>query len=171
MHIRIAIPDDAKVIARVHVESEKAAYCGIIPDDVLASLSVEEQEVRWHERIARGSSSTLIAEQDGHALGWINFGKSRDLDAGPSTAEIRAMYVAPNSWRGGVGAALWRNAKDSLQQSRYSEVTLWVLKPNDLARNFYEKVGFCLETGIQKTLQRGAKVVPAVRYRLTLAAS
>jgi len=36
------------------------------------------------------------------------------------------------------------------------------------ARQFYEKVGFTLDRTIQKTVERGSKVLTVVRYRRTL---
>ena len=168
MQIRPAILKDAKRIASVHVDSERAAYRGILPDSVLDSLSIEAQEARWRERIANGTSNTWVAEDNGEILGWINFGRSRDTDSSPTTAEVLAMYVNPQEWRRGVGNALWEHSKTSLQESGYSEVTLWVFELNSRARQFYEKVGFTLDREVQKTVERGSKVLTVVRYRRTL---
>ena len=77
------------------------------------------------------------------------------------------MYVSPDRWRHGVGTALWEHARTSLQEAAYSEVTLWVFARNDLARRFYEKIGFQLEREIEKTLERGGETFRAVRYRHT----
>jgi len=42
--IRPATPEDARAIAEVHVASWRYAYRGLLPDDVLDRLSVEERE-------------------------------------------------------------------------------------------------------------------------------
>jgi ribosomal protein S18 acetylase RimI-like enzyme len=165
MQIRPAILADAKGIASVHVDSERAAYQGILPAIVLDSLSVEKQEASWRERIANGTSSTFVADENGDILGWINFGQSRDKDGRPTTGEVLAMYVSPQKWRRGVGNALWEYARTSLQEAGYSDVTLWVFELNYSARQFYEKIGFTLDREIQKTVERGSKTFNVVRYR------
>jgi hypothetical protein len=42
-----ACPDDAEAIARVHVDSWRTTYQGILPDEVLAGLSVERRRAFW----------------------------------------------------------------------------------------------------------------------------
>jgi hypothetical protein len=50
--IRIATIDDAIDIAAVHVRSWQTAYRGMIPDDFLASQSVEKRLPMWLRRLA-----------------------------------------------------------------------------------------------------------------------
>jgi hypothetical protein len=45
--IRPARPGDETAIARVHVDSWRTTYRGIMPDDVLAGQSVERRERQW----------------------------------------------------------------------------------------------------------------------------
>ena len=168
MVVRQAVLADAKGIASVHVDSERAAYRGILPDIVLNALSVEKQEAAWHQRIANGTSNTLVAHDEGTITGWVNFGQSRDADSSPTTGEIRAMYVRPQEWRRGVGTGLWQHSRTSLQRAGYSETTLWVLELNYPARQFYERVGFTLDPEIRTTLERGSKTFNVVRYRYSL---
>lgn len=165
MEIRNALLTDADAIAEIHVTAKQVAYLGIVPDRALVPLSVAKQKTSWRERIAKNTSTTLVATKAGNVKGWINFGPSRDLDARSATGEVFAMYVRPEMWRRGVGSALWQFAKIQLQQDGYSEVTLWVLERNDRARHFYEKVGFTLESGTEKALERAGKTIVEVRYR------
>ena len=169
MEIREANLADAKAITSVHVGSEIAAYRGILPDIVLDSLSIEKQEAAWHDRIAAARFNTVVAAEDGDIVGWINFGRSRDHDSLPTTAEVLAMYVSSHRFRRGVGTALWEHSRAFLQKAGYSEVTLWVLELNYRARQFYEKIGFKLDRG-QKTVERGSKTFNVVRYRYMLQA-
>ena len=167
MIIRTATTIDARAIAIVHVASERAAYRGIVPDVVLNALSVDARAIAWQERIQRGGSTTLLAESDG-VQGWLNCGACRDADAASDTAELRAMYVSPEKWRSGVGAALWSQARMLLQESGYRDIVLWVLEANVAARQFYEREGFTLEQGTHKMLTYGSTELRALRYRLAL---
>lgn len=51
MKIREAIVSDAKGIAKVHVDSWRTTYKGIIPDDFLNNLSYEQRTKLWEENI------------------------------------------------------------------------------------------------------------------------
>jgi hypothetical protein len=46
--IRPAHLDDAPGIARVHVDSWRTTYKGVIPDTILANLSYEARTQQWH---------------------------------------------------------------------------------------------------------------------------
>ena len=133
MEIRPATPVDAGAIAAIHVSSSQEAYRGIIPEEVLLSFTVERREATWREILTTKDGEVWIAEEGGRPLGWICVGKSRDPDADPTVAELRAMYIAPDCWRQGVGRALWQQAEAYLRAERYARVTLWVLEKNTRA--------------------------------------
>jgi hypothetical protein len=72
MRLRRARQYDARNIAEVHVRAWRGAYKGLVPDEILDGLSVEERERSWRE---------LLSPQEG---------RSRDDGADESTAEIAA---------------------------------------------------------------------------------
>ncbi|HVL03469.1 MAG TPA: hypothetical protein VM386_03415 [Acidimicrobiales bacterium] len=47
VELRDATPADAPAIANVLVQSWRAAYRGLLPDDVLAKLSIPDREQIW----------------------------------------------------------------------------------------------------------------------------
>ena len=54
MIIRDAELRDARGIAEVHVRSWQAAYAGIVPDEDLARLSVDQREQFWAQILSKG---------------------------------------------------------------------------------------------------------------------
>jgi hypothetical protein len=58
--IRDAIVSDAQAIASVRVSSWRAAYRGLLPDDVLAGLSVAARRRSWSD-ILRASTANWPA--------------------------------------------------------------------------------------------------------------
>jgi GNAT superfamily N-acetyltransferase len=144
--VRRAVRSDARQIAEVHVRAWRAAYRGLLPDEVLDGLSVEDRERSWRELLSDpdGRSFTLVAA--GGEPGVEGFCAvavpSRDHDADALTAEVAATYVAPGRWRTGIGSALLRTALEELRSGGWREVTLWVFAENDRARSFYAKFGF-----------------------------
>ena len=98
VELREATPADALDIATVHVESWQVGYRGLIPDDVLAGLSVESREQRRRQTLSvPGLRGTLVAVQDTAVLGFVSVGADREGD--PTCGELYAIYLRPTSWR------------------------------------------------------------------------
>jgi GNAT superfamily N-acetyltransferase len=156
------------MIATIHVEAWQAAYRGIVPDEYLDSLSIDERALTWREILSTGNETVWIAQESETIVGWISAAASRDADAGAATGEIRAVYVAPGRWRKGVGRALCETAERHLRLGGFIEVTLWVPKDNERAVKFYQSNGFVPDVGLERTLERGGKVLSEVRFRKRL---
>jgi GNAT superfamily N-acetyltransferase len=59
-----------------------------------------------------------------------------------STAELNALYVDPDYWKRGIGAALESAARASLIQLGFRNAFLWVLAGNVRAIRFYQSQGW-----------------------------
>ncbi len=164
MVIRPAAPEDSRAIATIHVTSWQAAYEGIVPAQFLASMSIDQREGMWRERLEQGAPGTWVIEEHGRVLGWISTGPSRDTGALSSTRELWAIYVDPKHWRRGVGQRLWGEAEHQLRRSGFSDVTLWVLQDNVRALAFYRSNGFVVD-GIEKTIELGGTELVEIRLR------
>lgn len=143
--LRRANAGDAQAIAELHVAAWRAAYRGLLPDDLLDRLSVDERKRSWAELLSdNGSSFTLVATDDeGRVEGFCMAATpSRDADANDATAEIAATYVVPERWRAGVGRVLLWAALAQLRADGYREATLWVFSENEQALSFYRRFGF-----------------------------
>ncbi|MGM7698845.1 GNAT family N-acetyltransferase [Microbacterium sp. A84] len=148
MLIRDATTADARGIARVHVHSWQSAYLGLLPQDVLDGLSIEDRVERWVGILAEPAtnSHTLVVEAHGEILAWASFGAARDDDA-PATGELWGIYAHPDSWSTGVGRALLAAVEDALREDGHRSAYLWVLDGNDRAADFYERHGWTEDGG------------------------
>jgi L-amino acid N-acyltransferase YncA len=141
--VRDADEGDAGGIAEVHVRAWQVAYRGLVEDRILDGLSLDGAERNWRRLVTERGSTTLVAGREGRVEGFCAVAKpSRDRDATEGTAEVSAIYVAPDSWRSGVGSALLDAALGGLREEGWDEVTLWVFADNDQARSFYARHGF-----------------------------
>ena len=61
--IRFANASDAPQIAKIHVESWKEAYRGLLPDAYLSSLSIPKRETAWHEILEKGTTAVLTGRR------------------------------------------------------------------------------------------------------------
>lgn len=163
MEIRVASFDDCRAVAEAHVASWQAAYAGILDPAFLAGLSIDHRERAWRQVLTEQQSELLIGVDRGTLVGFASFGPSRDADAPTARAELWALYVHPLSWSTGAGRALWQAAHRRLRSQGFASVSLWVLKGNTRAINFYSAAGFFIESGSEKEFELGGTKVREVR--------
>ncbi len=170
MRVRNATIGDVPGISKVHVRSWQEAYRGILPDSLLDSLSIPEREESWSALLREDGDRwlALVADgPDGVLAGFCSVATpSRDKEAGEATAEIGALYVDPEHWREGHGAAMLSAAFAELTQQGWRDVILWVLPENEPALAFYERFGFAIEPGVEKREERSGR--PVIRLRAAL---
>src|SRR5690554_6507853 len=158
--IRSARLADAEGIAKVHVESWRWAYDGLMPAELLAGLDVASRSKQWQQQLAAGQSSVFVADVAGAIHGFASYGPSRDPEG---LAEIYAIYLLREAQGTGMGSELWAAATDVLRNQGYSQLQVWVLDSNQLARDFYERSGLAADGG-RKTSQWAGTNLSEVSY-------
>ena len=142
MRIREATIADVAAIARVHVDSWKTTYKGLLPDDYLASLTYEQREPLWREilsRPARHSLNYVAEDSAGNIVGFASGGPERSGDPVYS-GEVYAIYLL-EPWQGqGIGRQLIATLVGQLIQRGFMSLLIWVLATNP-SRRFYEALG------------------------------
>jgi ribosomal protein S18 acetylase RimI-like enzyme len=139
--VRAAAVGDASEISRVHRDSWRTTYAGILPLDVIAAQAGRTSEAAWRRRLIDAPSweVTWLAELGGRIVGIASCGDARHQLEGIE-AEIYALYVLQDHQRRGAGRALVRAcARHFVRQGQFG-FYLWVLKANR-ARLFYEAMG------------------------------
>lgn len=141
--VRPALPSDAEGIARVHVETWKSTYRGIVPDEFLDRLTVERDlSGGFGDHLRRppeGWKVFVATRPAGEPVGFAIGGRNRE----PRTAysgELGGIYVLQGSQRQGVGRELVRNVAEFLLAQKHQGMLVWVLDANPY-RRFYEKLG------------------------------
>jgi ribosomal protein S18 acetylase RimI-like enzyme len=139
--IRRATVDDAAAIARVHIESWRAAYRGIVPQAHLDGMSLADRTERWEVQLAGDPAVATFVADEGAAgvVGFANGGPCRS-DGLDSDGELYAIYLLPARWRSGLGRLLMRAVVDELRARGMASLSVWVLRDN-IACRFYEALG------------------------------
>lgn len=167
MDMRPAVVDDAPALARVHVDSWRAACGGLVPDSSLQGFSTQWREERFRESLATNAEETYVVQMGEETVGFLTLGAARDADLDVDrTGEIWGIYVSPDYWRTGIGRGLVEEAERMLRSRGYESAVLWVLEGNQQARRFYEAMGFGLD-GESKDIDWGTPL-KAVRYAKAL---
>ena len=136
--VRPAHGQDAWAIARVHVQSWRTTYAGIVSAHYLASLNEPERVLLWQDRLTR-DIEIYVAEQDGEVVGFICGGKMRE-PLRECDAELFTIYLLDRVQRRGLGSALLQKLAESLVAKGFKSMNVWVLERNP-AVHFYERSG------------------------------
>jgi GNAT superfamily N-acetyltransferase len=165
--IRLATPDDADALGRLHVAAWRAAYRGLMPDRILDGLTVEARAARWRRNLTTPlpDTNTWVAT-DGDALtGFVSAGPCRDADL-PGAGEVLALYVDPARLATGLGRRLLEHALASLRERGLAVVALWVLDGNARAERFYARAG--LAPGTREAKVVDGDLLPHTRWTMAL---
>ncbi|CAM3995494.1 GNAT family N-acetyltransferase [Alkalicoccus chagannorensis] len=158
MFCRRAVPEDAKEIQDIAVQSWHDTYEDLIPRDVQqAYLDKVYHEEKIIERMKE--SNLFICEKAGRTIGFAAF-----FYETPTSAEVSAIYVLPGAQREGVGSALMEHLWSHMQNVR--DVYVDVEAGNEKAETFYTARGFKKEAEFQEDIE-GYRL-PTIRLRLRM---
>jgi GNAT superfamily N-acetyltransferase len=172
IELRDARRGDELAVADVHIRAWQEAYRGLMADEFLDALEVEDRAERYtFESLDPDGPTTLLAVQEGEdcgeiILGFATFSRSRDVDASDH-GEIVALYVDPERYEGGVGRMLMAEARRRLWEAGFTDALLWVLDGNDRAARFYEGEGWTRD-GAKRTEEPYGVVSEVSRFRRPL---
>jgi ribosomal protein S18 acetylase RimI-like enzyme len=161
IEVRRADADDAAAIAHVIVESWRSGYRGIVPDEVLAKLSVEERARLWRGILSERKGAAFVASRDSEVVGTAHAGPGSDA----GTFELFCIYVLEEEWGNGVGARLLQSVIGEARKSAAVKITAWVLLDNARARRFYERMGFEIDSEPAPSRWPG---IQQIRYGISL---
>jgi GNAT superfamily N-acetyltransferase len=191
--IRAGSAADAAQIAAVQREGWFAAYEGIIAAEIIDRVTAPDDGARvrqsfrtrpWQRMLVavapdQKDADQKDADQEGaDIVGYASFGPETDVLSAPwphpltadgedgNVAELYALYVRPAWWSTGTGRALMERVLARTSGTGYLSITLWVLRDNRRARQFYERAGFAPD-GTTNVLE-GLGGVTEVRYRRAL---
>jgi L-amino acid N-acyltransferase YncA len=161
--IREATLNDAAAIARAHIESSRATYRGLLPDEVLDEMTYERRLRNWSETLGEegGAEFVYVAEDEGgRVFGFASGGPEREGDA-EFDGELYAIYLLDTHHRKGAGRGLVRAVAGRLSREGFRSMLVWVLADNP-ARRFYEALGGGRVR--EKTIERGGRTLAEIAY-------
>ncbi|WP_216659670.1 GNAT family N-acetyltransferase [Paenarthrobacter sp. CM16] len=156
--VRRADPADAPGMAKVHVDTWRETYRGLMSDSELDDPGLLE----WREKFWTAAltdpryekNNVAVALHDDKLIGIAMSGPSSDIPEEPQ--ELYVLYAYASSHGSGVGAALLNEVI-----SPAASAVLWVADPNPRAQAFYRKNGFVAD-GAEK-VEDGVKDIRMVR--------
>jgi ribosomal protein S18 acetylase RimI-like enzyme len=161
--LRAAQVDDAERIARLHTDSWRRTYRGMMTDEFLDRDALDNRRGIWRERLGMPAVNqyVCIAQEGSEMIGFICAFADHDPVWG---SYIDNLHVAYGSHRRGAGRALIRSAADWLCSVQCDRgVYLWVMEANAAARAFYERLG-ARNAGTIELEDPGGGHAPNCRY-------
>ncbi|MEM9483462.1 MAG: GNAT family N-acetyltransferase [Cyanobacteria bacterium P01_F01_bin.116] len=141
--VREAAHSDVPAISRVHIDTWRTTYGGIVPDKHLENLSYERRAKGWNQifnRAPEDGNFTYIAEDEsGEIIGFANGGLERTGNP-LYKGELMAIYIRQSHQRKGIGRDLMQVVAERLEQLDINSMLVWVLADNP-ACQFYAALG------------------------------
>ena len=167
LEIRKARPEDAEAIARIHADSWREAYSGIVPEELLRTrYSFGPRLKMWRKFLSEDAGGHFVCEADGKPVGFFSLCAPRDRDMPGDALELGAIYFSPGCRGKGYGSEAMRFIVREAQRRGCRKLCLWVLRQNAAVIRFYEKSGFRYG-GLTRVLELGGPV-PECRYEREL---
>ena len=149
INYRKANISDLSGIVKVKVDMWKTTYRGIISEEYLQSLSYEDKEKNWRQRLENPTHGAIIyvAETDQNEI--VGFALATLEKCNPIVAllqverfkgELCAIYVLEVFQHKKIGTELVHLVIKYFKVNNIDSMITWVLKENP-SRRFYEKLG------------------------------
>jgi ribosomal protein S18 acetylase RimI-like enzyme len=141
--VRDAEPEDAGVIARVHVDSWRETYSGVLAESNFSEEAYVRRSEFWGRYLAMDPrpGRMSVAERDGVVVGFANSGNARGPDAEHGFVPARPLHLfSIYLLASALGSKLGQMLLDAVLEDEPAQ--LWVLRGNDRAIAFYVRNGF-----------------------------
>jgi GNAT superfamily N-acetyltransferase len=180
--VRTAKPEDIDDIARIQVDTWRAAYTDILPAEVLTALDPAELGEIWQDTLEHGEATIYVATEGEWTVGFCAAGPAPDTeladhegnlpeDAG-SIGLIGTLLVELRWGRRGHAGRLLAAAARGLSDAGGTRGIVWIPESDAVSLAFYERAGWGRD-GMVRTLDAGGRPLREIRltgdldFRLT----
>ena len=132
---------DCKKIANVVTVAWNETYKGIVPDDFLEGLYLNEEQrtINSYNKFDENDNHQYVLEVDGKVIGFVNVG-STDEKEYDNCGELHAIYII-NGYKGnGFGKKLINIGIEELKKMGYNKMIIGCLEGNP-SNEFYKHIG------------------------------
>lgn len=167
--VRPARPSDAAAIARVQLETWRAAYSDVLPAAALA-LDAADVEAAWGQAVGAPPSPyhrVLVAVDGAEVVGLAACEPATDEDLDAPAAELTVLLVEPRWGRRGHGSRLLAAAVDLWREDQVSLAVTWVFETDAVVEGFLTAAGWAADT-MGRTLEADGASVRQRRWHTAL---
>lgn len=154
--VREYIYGDYREITRVHVDTWKTTYRGLVPDEYLDKMNYEDKYESNKKFMSREDVGAFVYEKDEKIVGFTSCGEARDKDYN-GWGELYGLYILKEFQGLGIGKELFEAVKNELKDKGFSKMVLWAMSGNS-AEIFYRKMGGVKSDKVRKYSYGGKEV-------------
>ena len=138
MTIREANAEDMELIANLYVINWKKTYVGLLPDNFLNGLTVNDGINKWQEYLTKEKHRIFVAYENENFLGFSACKEDEELK---NCLYLDSLHVSESSRGKGVGTKLINTVGSYAYIKGYEHMSICIVKGNDKAKRIYEKMG------------------------------
>ena len=138
MNIREAKTEDIELIANLYVMNWKKTYVGLLSDNFLNGLTVNDAIKKWQEYFTKEKHMIFVAYENENFLG---FSACREDEELKNCLYLDSLHVCEISRGKGVGTKLINTVGTYAYNKGYNHMSICIVKGNDKAKGMYEKMG------------------------------
>lgn len=172
--VRPAVAGDASEIARIQIDTWRTAYGDILPEPVLAGLSLAQVEASWSQAITAPPTPrhrVLVAMEQQWRVGFVAFGPADDFEDGDperdTTIAVGPVLVEPRWGRRGHASRLLAATVDLAREDGMTRAVAWIPEGDTPSREFLVSTGWAPD-GIVRALDTGAGELREIRLHTSL---
>lgn len=138
MNIREANAEDIESIANLYVMNWKKTYVGLLPDNFLNGLTINDGIKKWQEYLTKEKHRIFVAYENEKFLGFSACKEDEELK---NCLYLDSLHVSEISRGKGVGTKLINTVGSYAYIKGYEYMSICIVKGNDKAKRIYEKMG------------------------------
>jgi GNAT superfamily N-acetyltransferase len=168
--VRPAQPDDVPVITRIHFDTWRTAYDGLLPPAVFERFDFPEAERAWAGAVEH--AHVFLATEGEWIVGFVVAGSAPDDEVqnvdgslppdAETTALISSLLVEPRWGRRGHGGRLVATAAHALREQGATRAVVWVPEADVASRSFFARIGWAPD-GTVRTLDADGRPLREIR--------
>lgn len=165
--VRPARAADVAEIARIQIDTWRAAYADFLPTEALAAVTTDLATAQWTAAVHDAPSPqhrVLVAQERDSVVG---FAAAEPDPDDPDAEVIAIMLVEPRWGRRGHGSRMLAAVVDLARQDGVQRLTAWVFERDRASVGFYESAGWSRD-GWTRTLDAADTPVREVRLHTDL---
>lgn len=138
MTVRFTVKEDLDKIAKLYVHNHKTTYRGLVSEEYLNSLTVEDAKGRWEKYLSEEKNKMWVAYESDIFLG---FTAGKEDDELKDTWYLDSLHVSENARGRGVGTELIKTMGRYAADNGYKTMSICVVKGNETAKSLYLRLG------------------------------
>lgn len=153
--------NDIPSVVDIQMNGWKAAYKGIIDDDILDAMNRDEKINRMQNNYL--DEPFIVSVINNEVVGFCRYVYDNHYSPDyPIDCEIVALYVKPELKYQGIGTKMFDYVINEYKKLNKKKMIIWCLRDNHPSRRFYEKMGGKIIG--EKGFIKGNKAFPEVGF-------